>query len=244
MERITSVSNQLIKTLSSLNQKKNRIENNQFLVEGLHLVEEANKLNLLEMVLSTDEELLNKFNGKKYLVNELVIKKLSTTVTPQNIVGVVKVFSNDFEYVDKYIVLDGIQDPGNLGTIIRTSLALGVNHFILSEACVDIYNEKTIRATQGALFQAKCYYAKLDEVYPLLKQNGNEIIVTSLAAKDTLKTLTKPKKYALVVGNEANGITDISKNAADKAIIIPLKNNIESLNAAMALGIVLYNLEN
>ena len=244
MERITSVNNQLVKELLSLSQKKNRQEKKLFVIEGLHLVEEASKLDLLEMVLSTDEELLNQFNTNKYLVNEAIIKKLSTTVTPQNIIGVVKMLPNNFEVVDKYIVLDGIQDPGNLGTIIRTSLGMGVNHFILSESCVDIYNEKTIRATQGAIFQAKCYYTNLENIYKTLKQNGNEIIVTSLKATKALNQIKKPTKYALVVGNEANGISEASENAADTLIIIPLKNNIESLNVAMALGIVLYNLEN
>ena len=133
MEKITSISNQLIKDIYQLKQKKYRNLTKQFMVEGLHLVEEAYKNKVLKIVLSNDELLLNKFNNvKTVLVNNQIIEKLSNTTTPQNVLGVVDIIENKFELVDKYLILDGVNDPGNLGTIIRTSLALGVNHLILS----------------------------------------------------------------------------------------------------------------
>ncbi len=245
MEKITSVNNQLIKDLFSLQQKKARLAQNKFLIEGLHLVEEAYKTNNLEIVLSTDETLLSNFkNTKNILVNDLIINKLSTTKNPQNIIGVSPIKENKYTEADQYVVLDGINDPGNLGTIIRTSLALGVNNLILSNNTVDVYNEKVVRATQGAIFKANIYYTDLKEIYTKLKQENIKIITTSLNAKKTLNEIEKIEKFALVVGNEANGISEVSIKNQDETIIIPIKNDIESLNVAVATSIVLYTLLN
>ncbi len=245
MEKITSVNNQLIKDLFSLQQKKARLAQNKFLIEGLHLVEEAYKTNNLEIVLSTDETLLSNFkNTKNILVNDLIINKLSTTKNPQNIIGVSPIKENKYTEAYQYVVLDGINDPGNLGTIIRTSLALGVNNLILSNNTVDVYNEKVVRATQGAIFKANIYYTDLKEIYTKLKQENIKIITTSLNAKKTLNEIEKIEKFALVVGNEANGISEVSIKNQDETIIIPIKNDIESLNVAVAASIVLYTLLN
>ena len=166
MEQITSVTNPKIKSLLALRKKNERYNELKFLVEGLHLTQEAYKNNLLELVLSTDEKLLNTFkNTKQILVNDAVINKLSTTTTPQNVIGVVKMNKNEFKITDKYIVLDDINDPGNFGTIIRTSLALGVKDIIVSPNTVDEYNEKTLRATQGAIFKANIIRMNLEEAY-------------------------------------------------------------------------------
>lgn len=245
MDIITSLSNQLIKDINLLKQKKRRAERKEFIIEGKHLTEEAYKNNLLKLVLSTDKELLNKFsNVKTILVNDQIIEKLSTTTTPQNIIGVAAMNENKFILSDKYVVLDGVNDPGNLGTIIRTSLALGINNIILSNNTVDVYNEKVVRATQGAIFKANLFYTDLLDIYKTFKKENIKLIVTSLEAKQTLKELVKPEKFAVVVGNEANGISDVSKEYADELVIIPIKNNIESLNVAIATSIVLYTITN
>lgn len=245
MEKITSISNQLIKDIYQLKQKKYRNQTRQFMIEGLHLVEEAYKNKVLKIVLSNDELLLNKFTDvRTILVNNQIIEKLSNTTTPQNVLGVVDIIENKFELVDKYLILDGVNDPGNLGTIIRTSLALGVNHLILSNNTVDIYNDKVIRATQGAIFKANIFYTDLEDIYIKLKQNNIKIITTSLEANKTLNDLERIDKFAIVVGNEANGISNVSKEYADELIIIPMKNNIESLNVGIASGIILYGVLN
>lgn len=245
MEKITSISNQLIKDIYQLKQKKYRNQTRQFMIEGLHLVEEAYKNKILKIVLSNDELLLNKFTDvRTILVNNQIIEKLSNTTTPQNVLGVVDIIENKFELVDKYLILDGVNDPGNLGTIIRTSLALGVNHLILSNNTVDIYNDKVIRATQGAIFKANIFYTDLEDIYIKLKQNNIKIITTSLEANKTLNDLERIDKFAIVVGNEANGISNVSKEYADELIIIPMKNNIESLNVGIASGIILYGVLN
>lgn len=245
MEKITSVTNDKIKSLLNLRKKNVRYEEQKFLVEGLHLSEEAYKNNLLEVVLSTDEFLLQRFsNVKQILVSDAVINKLSTTTSPQNIIGVVKMKKQESFNSNKYVVLDDINDPGNFGTIIRTSLALGVKDIIVSTNTVDEYNEKTLRATQGAIFKANIIRMNLEEAYAKFKKDNIKIITTSLDTKQELKDLNKPESFAVVLGNEARGISEISKNYSDESIIIPLQNDIESLNVAIAFSIVLYNLTN
>ena len=166
MEQITSVTNIKIKNLLSLRKKSERYNERKFLVEGLHLTVEAYKNNLLETVLSTDESLLKQFDdAKQILVSDAVINKLSTTTTPQNIIGVVKMKESLFRKSNQYVVLDDVNDPGNFGTIIRTSLALGVKDIIVSPNTVDEYNEKTLRATQGAIFKANIIRMNLEDAY-------------------------------------------------------------------------------
>ncbi len=245
MEIIKSTTNPKIKYYLSLRKRSERYSEQKFLVEGLHLTEEAYKNNLLEVVLSTDEAVLEKFNNaKQILVNEIVINKLSTTTTPQNIIGVVKMKNNEFNSQDKYVVLDDINDPGNFGTIIRTALALGVKDIIVSPNTVDEYNEKTLRATQGAIFKANILRLDLEEAYQKLKEEHIPIITTSLQAKYKLSEMPKINRFAVVLGNEARGISEISKTNSDESIIIPLQNDIESLNVAIAFSIVLYSLIN
>ncbi len=245
MEQITSVTNVKIKNLLSLRKKTERYNERKFLVEGLHLTVEAYKNNLLETVLSTDESLLKQFdNAKQILVSDAVINKLSTTTTPQNIIGVVKMKESLFRKSNQYVVLDDINDPGNFGTIIRTSLALGVKDIIVSPNTVDEYNEKALRATQGAIFKANIIRMNLEDAYKKFKELNVKIITTSLDTNKQLKDLNKLNNFAVVLGNEARGISDISKMYSDESIIIPLQNDIESLNVAVAFSIVLYNLTN
>lgn len=245
MEIIKSNTNPKIKYYLTLRKRSERYQEQKFLVEGLHLTQEAYKNNLLEVILSTDELLLEQFkNVKQILVSENVIDKLSTTSTPQNIIGVVKMKKSEFIKQDKYVVLDDVNDPGNFGTIIRTSLALGVKDIIVSPATVDEYNEKTLRATQGAIFKANIIRMDLEEAYKLLKLENVNIITTSLEATHKLNEMPRLNRFAVVLGNEARGISEISKMYSDESIIIPLQNDIESLNVAVAFSIVLYNLTN
>ena len=243
METITSVNNEQIKYIYSLLNKKNRIKNKEYIIEGYHLVEMAYQANLLKIILSTDKNELNKYsNIKTLLVNDNIIKKLSTTITPQNIIGVATIRDNQFIEANRYIIIDNLQDPGNLGTIIRTAISLGVKDILISKDSVDCYNEKVIRATQGAIFKANIYIDDLNYIYELLKLRNIPIITTDLKAQTDLKNLQRFDKFGLVVGSEARGISDISKKYADVSVVIPLKNDMESLNASIALSIVLYEL--
>ena len=246
MEKITSLNNEYIKYLASLNSKKERLKNKEFIVEGYHLVEEAHLLNRLKVVLSSNEESLKEFNNIRcILVNEAIIKKISTTVNPQDIVGIVSIQDNNIDLSDKkFIVLDNIQDPGNLGTIIRTSIALGVKNILLSNDSVDVYNEKVIRSSQGTFFKANIYIDKLANIYQLLKENNIKIYITEVKDGLPLNNFKGLDSFALVMGNEANGVSNITKEMKDYSITIKMRNSVESLNVSQAFSIILYNLLN
>ena len=191
---ITSTSNETIKYFISLNDKKTRMNAKRFIVEGYHLVNEASKTNLLEAIISTDEKELKKINNvKRYLVNDAIINKIATTKNPQNILGIVKMLDHNITNLlpiikgnkTKLIMLDDVNDPGNLGTIIRTAAGLGYDGIIMSPNTVDLYNEKVIRSTQGVMFKIPIIKANLQEVIKMLKKEKVFCIGTALTnAKD------------------------------------------------------------
>lgn len=249
MNNITSIKNDKIKYFLSLQDKKTRIEEKKFIVEGYHLVEEAAKTNLLEAVITTDEINFKNFkNIEKYLVTDVIIEKLSTTKNPQNILGIVKMMDhsvnglNDLLKKDKLsiIILDSINDPGNLGTIIRTAGALDFDAVVMSLDTVDIYNEKVVRATQGVLFKTKIIKDDLINVIKLLKQNKVKCLGTSLNNAEYLDEIKKPNKFAVVVGNEARGVSSDILKLMDKNIKIKMHNDVESLNVGVAAAILMY----
>ncbi len=247
MKEITSIKNKLIQDILKLNDKKNREDSKLFIIEGYHLVEEANKSNLLEMVLGINiDDLKNFKNIDTYLVNIDIIKKISNTINPQPIIGICKQLDNtniDLNNVNNIVLLDDINDPGNLGTIIRTSAALGYDMVVLSNNCVDLYNDKTLRATQGSLFKIKIYKKSLIDTIKLLKNNNFFVYSTSLKDSINIADLHINKKFAVVFGNEAHGVSKEVIDLSDNSIIIPMENDCESLNVSVASGIILYELK-
>lgn len=255
MKEITSVNNSYIKELMKLKQKKYRDEEKRFLVEGYHLVEMAKEC--LEIVLVTKKEDVNKYgNGIQYiLVKDEIIKKLSDTKTPQGIIGVCKIKDNkDIKEIininnsnkkDLVVMLDGLQDPGNIGTIIRTSLSFGVNTIVFSDTCVDCYNEKVIRGSQGGIFKINMLKGKLIECISEYRKCKYDIIGTSLNNASSLDEVDIDKlnnKKVIVFGNEGNGVSEEVLNNTDINLYIPI-NDMESLNVGVAAGILLYILK-
>ncbi len=244
MKEITSVNNPLIKELALLKNKKHRLENKRFIVEGYHLVEEAYKNGCLSQILSTSDE-INYSDIDIIKTTDSVIKKLSSTIEPQGIIGIAKMKENKLQDYQKYILLDDIQDPGNLGTIIRSSLALGIDALIVSPDTVDEYNDKVLRATQGAIFKLPIIRMDLKEAINTLKEKEIPVFVTALNTNATdLTNIEKNHKFGLVLGNEAKGVKREYIDMADKVIKIDMQNGVESLNVAMALGIIAYYLMN
>ena len=250
IKEISSVNNQYVKDLLSLKDKNTRNELKLFLVEGYHLVEEALKHHLLDSVLSTDKEVLNNIDiANKYLVSDAVIKKLSTTKTPQNIIGVVKnnintSFDTLLSKRDlKLIILDNINDPGNLGTIIRTSAALGYDAVVASIETVDFYNEKVLRATQGAIFKIPLVKGNLADIISTLKSYDVYIYGTSLKSSKSITEVSKQLKYGIIVGNEAQGVRDEILALSDQNIILPMEKDVESLNVGVAAAILMWELK-
>lgn len=250
MKIIKSINNPFISELILLKDKTIRFEKRSFLIEGFHLVEEALKLNLLDVVLSSDEKYLNSINlDEKYLVTDAIIKKISTTKTPQNIIGVVKMkedinIDNLLSKKDlKLVLLDDVSDPGNMGTIIRTSCALGYDAVISSLKSVDYYNEKVVRSTQGALFRIPLIKMDLIELIDKLKTNNVAVIGTSLESSKSIKTVEAKPRFAVVFGNEAHGVSKEVLSRTDYNVIIPMESDVESLNVSVASAITMWELK-
>ena len=240
MEYITSLKNNRIKELTKLKDKKNRLLTRTFLVEGYHLVEEAKKHNRLKEVYTINEK--DDFGVNTYIVTQEIMKKVSNVVTPPGIIGVVNMDSEkvDLSNYHKLLVLDSLQDPGNLGTLIRTSAALGIDAVIMTSDTVDVYNDKVVRSTQGAIFKTKCIYLDKKEIIAALKANDFDIVVSALKGAKNLNEIIPTKHFAVVIGNEAQGVSSEFIAAATTKVVIPMQNDVESLNASVAGGIILY----
>ena len=234
---IDSLDNKKIKEIASLKIKKYRDQYGLFLVEGKHLVDEAKKSGLLEEVILLDDEY--DFDNK-IIVSEKVMKKLSFQDSLPSIMGVCKIKDNKL-IGSKYLLLDGIQDPGNLGTIIRSSLAFGVDTIVLSKDSVDLYNDKVIRSTQGMIFHINIIRCDLEDVINKIK-GDIKIIGTSLGDSTPLRSIDKLERYALIVGNEGNGVKKEILDLCDDIVRIEMNKDVESLNVGVATSIILYEM--
>lgn len=249
INKITSLDNQLVKKLVKLNNKKYREEYQEFIIEGYHLVNEAYDNNYLKEVYCIDEKDVTKYkNIKSYLVTSEIINKVSTTTSPQKIIGISKLLNNvDInQYLNndnKIVILDEINDPGNLGTIIRTAAALGYNLIAMSSNTVDIYNSKVIRSTQGTIYHTNIYIGDIKELIINLKEHHYKVYGTSLHNAVNLNDVESSKRMAIIFGNEARGTKEELLSLTTKNIILPMENNVESLNVAVACGIIMYELK-
>ena len=234
----SSIDNQKIKEIKKLNNKKYRDLTNKFLVEGDHLVIEAYKKGYLEELI-LEENVIFPLDIKTSYVTRSVIKYITDLETPPNIMGICKKI-NEQEIGNRVLILDNIQDPGNLGTIIRSCVAFNIDTIILSNNSVDLYNSKVIRATQGLIFHINIIRRDLREEIPLLKSLGYTIFGTNVEDGIELKNIEKPDKYAIIMGNEGNGVSDDVNKLCDKFIYIKMSDTCESLNVGVATSVILY----
>ena len=235
---ITSIQNETIKKIMKLKQKKYRDLEDQFLIEGYHLVEEAKKANCIETIITTLHET---FEEPTIYVSSNVMEKLAFTKTPQPVMAVCKKQHQTLDtWKERYLLLDNLQDPGNLGTIIRSALALGYDQIIMSPESVDLYNDKVIRATQGALFQMPLCQMDLLEAIALLHKQGVGVYGTSLHQALPIDHYQPQKQMAFVLGNEGQGVCQAVLDACDHTLYIPIQA-IESLNVAIAGSIMMYH---
>ena len=228
---IESVNNPKIKEYSKLQSKKYRDESGLFIVEGDHLVEEALKKTQAVEIYSLDETYTQ--------VSESVMRKLSSLSTPPNVLAVCKKLEEG-ELKGNILILENLQDPGNLGTIIRSSVAFNIDTIVLSKDCVDFYNVKVLRASEGMVFNTNIVIKDLNEVIPKLKNDGYKVYTTNVVNGTNLSKVIVPEKYAIVMGNEGNGVTKETANLCDEAIYIPMNKTCESLNVGIATSIILY----
>ena len=240
---ITSLDNDKIKKLIKLKDKKYRDQYNEFIVEGEHLVIEAYRSNLLEEVFIEQDE-VTLLNCDITYVTKEIIDKLTQLETPTHIIGLCKKKKEDNNLGNKLLLLDRIQDPGNLGTIIRSSKAFGIDTVVLGSGCVDLYNDKVIRSTQGIGFHMNIINANLNELIPKLKQEEIPIFGTRVQYGEDIRNLLDrdKEKFALIMGNEGRGVDSSILDLCDKYIYIELDSDVESLNVAVATSILLYEL--
>lgn len=239
---ITSLNNPTIKEISKLKNKKYRDLTNTYLVEGNHLVEEAYKNNLLIKIILLEDTICNYDIEKIYITKE-VMKKLTELDTPNKIIGIVKK-NTPLPIGNKILILDNIQDPGNLGTIIRSSVAFDIDTIVLSPNTVDIYNPKVIRSTQGMIFYTNIITLELKEFINEIKTKNYTIFGTNVRNGKNIKEITLPEKFALVLGNEGQGVSKEIESLCDDNIYIKMSSKCESLNVSVATSILLYEVYN
>lgn len=239
---ITSINNEYIKEISKLNEKKYRDKLNKYLIEGLHLVTEALKYDIIDTIIIR-EDFSYETNIKHIIVSNEVMKKLSDNPSIPKIMAVVNKKESTIKG-NKILLLDRLQDPGNLGTIIRSAVAFNFDTIILSNDTVDLYNSKVLRSTQGMLFNINILRQDLTNVINELKNNNYTIYGTKVDNGNDVKEINKINKFALIIGNEGTGISDNILKQCDKYLYIKMNNNCESLNAGVAASILMYEMGN
>tara|TARA_B100000902_G_scaffold330843_1_gene328002 strand:- start:628 stop:1362 length:735 start_codon:yes stop_codon:yes gene_type:complete len=239
------ISNQNIKFISSLRYSKYRLKYNCFVVEGSHLVDEfINSDYKMHSIFATPEWVSSYKNNSVHIINKAELKRISFLKNPSNVLAVVyrkKSLFNLGQITNKnqLILLDGISDPGNMGSMIRTADWFGVNSLYLSKKCVDVYNPKVVQSTMGSLSRVSINLVDLKMVIEQIKQKGIICYGASLSGEDLYQIKIK-KKCAIIFGNESHGISAEIKKILDKEILIPTKNKqIDSLNVAVSFGIIL-----
>lgn len=241
---ISSKDNKKIKEVYKLKQEKYRKQQQKYIVETLNIIKEAYNEGVLEEIYIREDKQNDIPNFFKdipiFYVTESVFKKISN-LTNSYILGVCKMKKQKREG-DRYLLLDGIQDPGNLGTIIRTSLGFNITTIILSDTCVNLYNEKVIMASEGAIFKINIIKYNLISIIKDLKQEGIYIYGTDVTNGINLHDVKQQNKYALVMGSEGTGVSLDVKRLTDSNIYIKTNEKLESLNVAVATGIILYEL--
>lgn len=254
MQTITSKDNEIIKHIRKLKDKKYRDESNEYVVEGVKLVEEAVKENAKIKQIIVCEDTTRTYEIPTHIMLEIAryecisvsnkIFNIITQVTnPQGIMAIIEKNAQDAQIdysQDIIVVLDDVQDPGNLGTILRTVDSIGLNQIIVSKGTADAFNSKVVRSTMGAIFRIKIIEVEnLAQVIKEMRKHHFKLMVTSLQTKNSIYDIDFNKKI-IVIGNEANGVSKEIQDMADEKAKIPMLGRTESLNASVAAGVVMY----
>lgn len=250
MEIINSVNNDLVKKAASLSEKKFRRYYGTFLVEGYKLVNEVvcgalelEKLYVEASHLTKYSDLIAKCEPNVVLLSKAAFDKISDTVSSQGIIAEVKMRpSLDFNITEPFIVLDRISDPGNLGTIIRTAAAVGYNDLVLLN-CADPYNPKTVRSSAGGIFYTDFYPLELNELLEECNRVDAKIYIADMNGENVFNMSVLDDKYALVIGNEGGGVCQEIRDVANRVVSLPMKGQMESLNAGVSASVIMYQLK-
>lgn len=247
-EVITSVDNALVKEARSLNDKKFRRFHGKFLVDGEKLVKEVVSSSLKVDKIFVDENkiqefsyILDKFNGKVVVASSKVISSISENVTPQGIIAEVELRETG-EFVtgsnEPILILDRIQDPGNLGTIIRTANATGFNKIVLIDS-VDPFSPKVVRSSSGGVFYSDIYRMSENEILTYCKKKNIGLLIADMGGANIFDFEVQEKNFALVIGNEGQGVSGTFKENGF-AVSLPMKSSMESLNAGISASVLMY----
>ena len=239
---ITSLNNEHIKEILKLKEKKYRDLSNTFLIEGRHLVLEAHReKKIVELILEQDE--LFPLDTNTLYVSSSVMKKLSDLKTPSNVMAVVEKL-DEKPIGEKILILDNVQDPGNLGTIIRSAVAFNFDTIVLSPKTVDLYNPKVVRSTQGMMFHTNIIIREPVSFINELKNEGYKIVGTKVTNGIDVRESKTYSHFALIIGNEGKGMSEELSELCDEYLYIKMNDQCESLNAAVAASILMYEISN
>lgn len=247
MEEITSVQNGKVKNYNKLKKKKERDKQGIAIIEGFHLIEEAvNSGIIVEQLFMMDpsrvSEDLQNAAKECYVINQKVAEALSGTVTPQGIFAVIQKGTTTAEQAKQVLILDRIQDPGNLGTLMRTADAAGLDLVVLAKGTADVYQEKVLRASQGSVFHIPTI--EVEDVVDYVKNFSGPVYGTALEDAVSYHDIpSKQESFALVLGNEGQGMSEALLAATSKNVTIPIYGRAESLNVAIAAGILMFHLK-
>ncbi|AHI54023.1 RNA methyltransferase, TrmH family [Spiroplasma sabaudiense Ar-1343] len=241
--KITAISNQLIQDLLLLRQAKFQKEKGLFLIEGENLIKEAiiNQQLVKLLTNGTSPDWVPDF-VEKFEVTPEIIKKLSDTKSPQNFIGVVAIKEKEFDWTHNILVLEDIQDPGNMGSLIRSAKAFGYSTIVASPSCVSFFNPKVIRSTQGYIFSTNLKTMNLVDFLTIARSKKYQIIGTNIHEKSSpLESITSNNKKVLLLGNEGKGLSSIISKFISTNFVIEMNEQVESLNVSVA-GAIIMNL--
>lgn len=237
--KITSLNNPKVVFWAKLKMKKYRDIEHLFIVESEHLVTEALKKGIVKEIITTEEK---EYEVPTYNVSAEIMKRISTLITPNKVMAVCEYLMPD-DIKGNILLLDHIQDPGNLGTIIRSAVAFNFSTIIVSEDTVDFYNDKVIRSSEGMIFNINLVKDDLLSIIPVLKEKGYKIYGTDVKKGKNIKTIDN-KECAIIIGSEGKGMSIEVKELCDDFIYINMSKTCESLNAAVASSIIMYEVFN
>lgn len=238
---ITSRQNGLVKKIRALRDKKYRDEFSEYVVEGTKSVREAASCGENIVIIAATEngaKLVDNLNFPTEILSDDVFKSVSEEVSPQGVLAIVKKpAQKDSAISGKCVLLDGVGDPANVGAIIRSAAAFGYNTVLIADGA-DAYSGKSVRASMGGIFRVKVFCGTRAEMLSKIKV---PLIVADMDG-ETLSAAQVPKSHCIVIGNEAHGVSDEAERLAEKKVAIPMQNGMESLNAAVSAGIIMYAL--
>ena len=254
---LSSFSNEKVKYVASLKEKKNRDKSNQFYLEGYREIKKAiqsQKINFQALFVSYDcflgsneESLISEIENKKVQIFEIpkkIFEKISYRDRPDGLIAVCEIPDLEFKgnnlRGDFYTIIEGVEKPGNLGTILRTAEGAGLDGIFISDSRLDLFNPNVIRSSTGTLFTLPIYVIPIENILKILKVNNIKTLAVTSESKNSYHRENLKVPIALIFGSEQYGLTKFSKDNSDSTISIPMKGEADSLNLAMSAGIIFY----